>query len=107
MSSAAVHGAVHVAGSVNVTWYCMVSLPVRVNRSVSRSAGDDPRVFALRLLVSTTSVAPSDRPCASPRYIGIFGDSGVRGADGLIGPIGPIGPIGMMRVSWISSYVIA
>ena len=37
MSSAAVHGAVHVAGSVKVTWYWIASRLVRVNRSVSRS----------------------------------------------------------------------
>ena len=74
-SSAAVHGAVHVAGSMKVTWYCIASRPVRVNRSISRRPGDDPRVCALRLVVSTTSVVPSQRPRASPMYMRMLTDN--------------------------------
>ena len=50
---------------MNVTWYSIVSRFVRANRSISRSPGDDPRVLALRFVVSTTSVDPSQWPRAT------------------------------------------
>ena len=54
-----VHGAVHVAGSTNVAWYAIVSLPVRVKRSTSFSDEVEPRGVVFRLAVSTTSAVPS------------------------------------------------
>src|SRR4029077_13037359 len=62
MSSAAVHAAVQVAGSSNLTWYSTVWRRVRVKASISLRPGDEPRVFALRFVVSTTSASPSQRP---------------------------------------------
>ena len=52
-------------------------------------------VLSVKFVVSTTSVEPSKRPRASPRYSRIF----------------PLtcgaGPSGMMRVSFTISYLIA
>ena len=68
-----------------------------MNRSVRIMSGLDPRndARALRLVVSTTSVSPSQRPCALPSHEVSAGPSFGRGV------------VGITRVSWIISFWIA
>ena len=57
----AVHGRVHVSGSVTVYSYSSVSASIRVNRSTSVRLGMVflHRLSVLKLAVSTTKVSPS------------------------------------------------
>ena len=64
----AVQGLVHVSGSVTVTSYTSVPASARENRSTRRSPACEPLKFVLpeKLVVSTTSASPSQRPRGSP-----------------------------------------
>src|SRR6266704_1198216 len=70
----ALQGLAHVVASSTVNWYVIVSSALRAKRSTRCSLSLDPR-YALRfvkLVVSTTSVFPSqcptESPCASPGF---------------------------------------
>ena len=67
---AAVHGLVHVSGSITVYWYSSVSGSRSVKRSINFMLAVDPlhRRSSLKLVVSITSVSPSQRPRASPDH---------------------------------------
>jgi hypothetical protein len=93
-----VYGAVSVTGSLIVATYSIISGSTRVNRSVSLSSrlfGARP-TFArsVKLLDSTTSVLPSQRPRALPANCRNSRSSG--GAS----------PSRTVRVSWIISDVM-
>src|SRR5437764_1252946 len=92
--SIAVHGRVYDVGSVTVNSYLIVSASNRVNRSTSVVFAVDPvrLVSRRKVLVSTTSVAPSQRPRESPDHERIF----VWGRPS----------VGMMRALWMFSVTI-
>ena len=75
-----VHGRAHVCGSSSVTDHSTVSGPSGVKRSTIRSWSLEPRygVLSVKLVVSTTSVSPSQWPRASPMYCRILGASADR-----------------------------
>ena len=92
-----VKGAVQTTGSSTVNRYSSRVGPRRVNRSVRIMSGLDPRNDArpLKLVVSTTRVSPSQRPCELPSHEVSCGPSFGRGV------------VGTTRVSWIISFWIA
>ncbi|MCH7750120.1 MAG: hypothetical protein IH939_18715 [Acidobacteria bacterium] len=87
MKRRAVQGCVQVDGSSSVYSYCSISGPTRVNRSVTRTSRVEPLTPRDRLVVSTTSVSPSQCPRELPMA--------------LRGPawFGAASPIGISRVS--------
>src|SRR6185503_1458962 len=66
----AVHGRVHVDGSVMVASYCSVSAATRVKRSTRCRPLDEPSMLLLgeNPFVSTTSVSPSQWPRELPSH---------------------------------------
>src|SRR5262249_3468703 len=69
IGSCTVQGFVHVAGSSTVNSYISVSASTRVNRSTRCIFGLAFRKFDTeKLIVSTTSVSPSQRPRESPAH---------------------------------------
>ena len=90
-----VQGFVHVAGSVTVNSYLSVFGSASVKRSTRRMPAVDPchLVSSVKLVVSTTSVLPSQWPRASPKYCRTF--------DGRCGRPSR----GMMRTSLFDSWI--
>src|SRR6185295_7898193 len=90
----AVHGCVYDVGSVTVNSYFSVSASMRVKRSTTVVLAVDPcrLVFRRKLIVSTTSVLPSQRPRESPDHWRSF----VCGRPS----------VGMMRALWTISLMI-
>src|SRR6188508_3182741 len=91
------HGDTTISGASTVNLYSIVSLSVRVKRSVKRMFsvdgfnGGEPGTpelviagFPLKFLVSTTSVLPSQRPLDSPMYCLIDGSRNARPSVGMM-----------------------
>src|SRR6202049_24982 len=70
----AVQGLSHVVGSSTVNWYMILSLAAREKRSTRCNFSLEPRkaVIFVKLVVSTTSVSPSQWPTESPCHWRIF-----------------------------------
>ena len=102
IGTAAVNGAVNVAGSSTVYSYSRVSSLTRVNRSVSRRVEPTPSATSAfgsklarrseKLRLSTTSVSPSHRPRESPFNCRRPAGRWSRGSSGT------------MRASWTISF---
>src|SRR4051794_21054608 len=90
------HGFVQAPGSLIVTSYLKESGPLREMRSItcSFSLDTDMKALGLKLVVSMTSVSPSQWPCESPFHCFTAADGCGRSSSG------------MVRASWIISVII-